>query len=152
VVLIADIGSRPASGSSSRAGAQEPSVLPSPVQDSADRAEADRRQPRPYIGSRAQARRFLDAFLTYEVRGTTPRVRAAFTATAAARLRRYLGAFPRRPPRRRSRARVASLQRYRLTRDQAKASAIVDRGRPPTLLEFRLVRSGGQWRVSELFP
>jgi hypothetical protein len=150
--LIAGFGARPASHSSSPADGQPTTVASGPAQDSAGRGEADRGQPKPYNGSHVQARQFLDAFFTYQESGATSHVRAAFAATVTARLRRYLGASPRRAPRRRARARVASLQLYRLTPDQIKASAIVNRGRRPSLLEFLLTRSRGQWRVSEAFP
>lgn len=103
------------------------------------------------VRARAQARRFLRAFLIYETRGLGPGVRAAFRATAIWSLQRMLGAEPRPRPGV-ARGRVASLRLFGPVRGRIKASAIVARRAGRSLFEFVLAQSATGWRVREIYP
>jgi hypothetical protein len=139
--------SSPASSSHARRSGTDSVV----AQSSVPQAEPVMRPAARGVRARAQARRFLHAFLIYEVKGVGPAVRAAFRATATWSLQRMLGAGPR-PGAARSQGRVVSLRLFGPARGRIKASAIIVRKGGRSLFEFVLDHGPTRWRVREIYP
>ena len=142
--------------SSLDAGKQAPPAPMRPLVTGAGQAERPARPAGSSSGSlaaaRGTAREFARAFLRHQARDPSGRAEAVLAATATASLRRDLTAEPVRGSRGAPGAQLRSLRVYALRPGQAKGSALVRYGRTDGLLEFLLERTGGGWRVTELYP